>query len=205
MSGTAHDDEETKEDGAQARSVASVVVTGAPPFGEALLQKVIITVSVLAAQNVHDHGEPGRALLGRLVECLDLPLGRLLVHFGTLPFDFAGLGLAVVGNEGLAGLVGVDFGVHLAVCPVDLVAGGRRLDAHKGVEGGIVAFAGNDRVAQLEDFMIYAIELAERACSVMHFLTFFLPCGYKSCAGAEKDRGDLHTAAFSPKPKGKDD
>ena len=53
------------------------------------------------------------------------------------------VGLSVVGDEGLAGFVGVETCGSLAVCAVDVVDGGFAGDADEGVESGVWSFMGD--------------------------------------------------------------
>lgn len=87
------DEQAAEEDGAEARAVAAVVVLGALPGGEAVLEEVVVAVAAGPAQDVGGDGEAGLALAGLLD-------GGLELGGAWGPGDLDALGLVLLGALG---------------------------------------------------------------------------------------------------------
>lgn len=150
--------EESKQDRDEARTEASIVVSGASPLGEAVPQEMVVAIAGLAAEDVGDETEAGEALAGLLVEGIDFLLAGTFGHAHAGFLVLLALVLERVrGDEFLAGLVRVEGARLFAVGLVDVVEGRGGLDADEFVEGYIVAFMGLDFVVETEDFVVWRI------------------------------------------------
>lgn len=147
---TTNDNEHTKHHRAETGAVTLVVVAGAPPLGEAILQEVIISVAVLALQNVGNDGESLVRSGGLLQVGVDFLLGSLLGDLLALLLVLQN----TLGLEALAGLVGMQLTRLLAVGLGQLVLRGRRLDTEEVVEGDVLAAVQSDFIAQTEDLVV---------------------------------------------------
>jgi len=160
VDGTAEEEEQANDDGTETGTETFVVEASASPFGEAIVQEVVVTFPLGAAQDADDQAEAleaGRSLLGELV---DLALGGLLVLVDVGGGLRTGLGVRwlgrVVGGEPIAaGLVGVQRARELAVGLCDLIVAGTRLDAGEVVESDIGSLGGLHLILQTEDFMVF--------------------------------------------------
>lgn len=143
------EDEEAGQHGPEPRAEPGVVVAGALPLGEAIVQEVVVALPAGAAQDVGHDSEARKAVAGGLRRGLDLGRGRALA---AVRAGLAGAGLA--GDERLLDLVGMQRAGALLVGLVDvvLVRGGR--DAEEVVEGDSQALGGLDLIAETEDFLI---------------------------------------------------
>lgn len=113
MGSTGHE-EDAKEHASQSRAEARIVVPAAAPFGEAVLEEVVVAFAARPAENLGNQAEARKTLRGLDTLGVDLRAGEALV-FGRLE------------------LVGVEAGRGLAVGLVDVVkgGGGAVLDADK--------------------------------------------------------------------------
>lgn len=154
----AADEQAADEDGAEARAVAAVVVLGALPGGEAVLEEVVVAVAAGPAQDVGDDGEAGLALAGLLDSGLQLRGARR-------PGDLDALGLVLpgaLGHDLLAHLVRVQ-GARLALVGlVDLVLGRGRRDAEEVVEGHVRTLVQGELIADAEDLAVCIYRERER-------------------------------------------
>ena len=110
MCRTAKDQEQTCQDGPQTRPEPRVVVSRAFPFGEAILEEMVVAFAQGATQDVGDDVQTGGSLVCDLHGLVDFALR------GTLRL---GLVLGGVGDKGASGLVRVDLTGFLAVGLVD--------------------------------------------------------------------------------------
>jgi hypothetical protein len=146
---TAHDDQHAKENRAEAWAEAGVVVARAPPCGEAIAQEMVVSLTLGALEDVGNDGQTLVASGDLLHVRINLPLGGdsgLLAGLLALP--------RIVGDEDLAGFVGVQLARALAVGFGQVVLGGAGLDAEQVVKGDIGTLGGSDLVTEAEDFMV---------------------------------------------------
>lgn len=160
MSTTTEDEEHAKEDGTQAWTEARVVVSSSSPFGETILQEVIVTLSALVvSEHIGDDTESGETIAGFFGVGIDLTVGRFL----------AVVGFRILVNKGGASLVGVQVSGSLAVDFVDLVDRSTGFDTDPGVESDIQALVLLDSVVELEYFIVYTrLELAGAPLALSH-------------------------------------
>lgn len=159
MRTSTNEDEETQKDRPQSRSESFIVVACASPRGEAILQEMIVPLALRPTQNIGHQAQSLESRRRFLVEFVDFALRRLLVlldvHGRLCALLRVGpLGLVVIRQPSAAGLVWVDLAREGAVGLVDvfIVRGG--FHAEEGVKRGIVAFAGDDFVAQAENLVV---------------------------------------------------
>lgn len=166
MNTTTKEDEQTDHDGAETRTESLVVVTGTTPFGEAILEEVIVALALRATEDVCDYAETSEASRGFLAESIDLLLRRLLVLVDVDSRLVSLVGLLdwwsgiVGGDETLTGLVGVQDTGLLLVGSVDGVAACKVLYTKERVEGSIAAFMLSDLILETENFMVCQLSLA---------------------------------------------
>lgn len=98
MGATAERQKQSDENGAKARAEPGVVVSSAPPLGEAILQEVVITLTARAAENVGNNIEALGSFVGLLFSGRNFTLRgptvdvyALLSSFGSL-LVFGGVG-----------------------------------------------------------------------------------------------------------------
>lgn len=98
MGATAEGQKQPDDNGAKPRAEPGVVVSSAPPLGEAVLQEVVITLTARAAKNVGNNVESLGSFVGFLFSSRDFSLRRptvdvyaLLIGFGSL-LVFGGIG-----------------------------------------------------------------------------------------------------------------
>lgn len=116
---------------------------------------MVITLALSPLENVGDNREP-LVLGGDLLQVrIDFLLGRALADLDAGRVALLLVLLSVVGNEGLAGLVGVHLARLLAVGLSYLVLRRAGLNAEQVVEGDILAFGLCNLVAEPEDFVVY--------------------------------------------------
>jgi hypothetical protein len=150
VDGAADEDEDTEDGGAEAGAVPVVVVVGALPGREAVLEEVVVAIAVGSAKDLADEAEASLALRGGLDGGADLLLRGGLDGLALL------LELVALGLELLLDLVGVEGAGDLAVGLGDVVDGGLGADAEELVEGRLrVLLVGDDLVADAEDFTIW--------------------------------------------------
>lgn len=157
MEASAHDDQKTKDNRAEPRAKALVVVAGSPPSREAVSQEVIIALSLGTLEDIGNYRQPLVARRDLLHVRVDLLLGGAL---GDLDTGCPALLLVVLGivcDKELAGLVGVEFAGLLAVGLGQFVLRGTRLDAEQVVEGDVGALGGSDLIAEAEDFVVCTV------------------------------------------------
>jgi hypothetical protein len=150
----AHDNEETEEDRAETRAEALVVVTRAPPLGEAIPHEMVVALALGTLEHVRDDRQPLVASGDLLEVCIDLLLRGALADLDTGRGALLLVGLLVLIDEALAGLVGVETGGLLAVSLVQLVLRCAGLDAEEVVESDIAALCKDNFVADAEDLVI---------------------------------------------------
>lgn len=138
-------EEDAKDGSAQAGAVAVVVVVGALPEREAVVEEMIVAVALGALEDVDDEGEAGLALTSALDRRGELSLG-------------GGFGIGVLlllGLELLLHLVGVQCLGLLAVGLGDVVLAGVRADAQDVVEGARgVGLVVDELIADAENLAI---------------------------------------------------
>ena len=157
---TAEEEEQTNDDGTEARAETLVVEASASPLGEAIVQEVIVTFPLGTAQDADDQAEALEAGGGLLGELVDLALGGLLVLVDVGGGLRTGLGVGwlgrVVGGEPIAAsLIGVKRARKLAVGLCNLIVAGTRLDAGEVVEGDIGSLGGLHLVLEAEDLVVF--------------------------------------------------
>lgn len=98
MGAPAESQKQPDENGAKPWAETGVVVSSAPPFGEAILQEVVITLTARAAKNVGNNVETLGSFVGFLFSSRDFSLRRptvdvyaLLSSFGSV-LVFGGVG-----------------------------------------------------------------------------------------------------------------
>lgn len=155
MNRTTANKEQTKHDGAQAGSVAVVVVVGALPEREAVGEEVVVAVSRRSLEDVGNERQAS-LLLGRLLDG-SLDFGRR----GSLGGLRAGLvallplALCFVCAKLLRHLVGMQRSCPLAVGLADVILRGRVGDTEDVVKGrGRVGLVGGNLIADAKDFAI---------------------------------------------------
>jgi hypothetical protein len=150
----AHDDEETEQDRAETRAEALVVVTRAPPLGEAIPHEMIVALALGALEHVRNDRQPLVAGGDLLEVCIDLLLRGTLADLDAGGSALLLVGLLVLVDEALAGLVGMQAGGPLAVGLVQLILRSAGLDAEEVVESDIAALCKDNFVADAEDLVI---------------------------------------------------
>jgi hypothetical protein len=110
---------------------------------------MVVSLTLGALEDVGNDGQTLVASGDLLHVRINLPLGGdsgLLAGLLALP--------RIVGDEDLAGLVGVQLARALAVGFGQVVLGGAGLDAEQVVKGDIGTLGGSDLVTEAEDFMV---------------------------------------------------
>lgn len=153
---TTHDDEHANHHGAKSRAVTLVVVARAPPLGKAVLQEVVVTLTVLTLQNIGNHGQPLVRSRGLLHVSINLPLRCLLDDLLALLLVLQD----ALGLETLAGFVGMQLARLLTVGLGQLILRGRGLHAEQIVESDIFAAVQSDFIAQAEYLVVCSRVLA---------------------------------------------
>lgn len=176
MASAAENQKQTRENGAQTRTVSRIVVSGALPLREAVLQEVVVAIAGGTTKDVGDGVQARRALVGLFDGGCDLLLRRALINVnarGVSPGLLLVLG--AVGDEGPLDFIRVEESGFLAVGLVQLILAGVGFDLQEvyiaaalersvwprecrfkhTVEGDIHALCGGHFILQAKDFMIY--------------------------------------------------
>lgn len=187
VEGTSSHEEDTEEHSAQARAVPIVIVIGALPCREAVLQEMVVAVAIGTADDVAHKTKAGLALGGNLDSGLDLLLGRSLGHIDAGGLLLLLLGLGALGDELLADFIRVEGAGDLAVGLGDLVNGSAVLDAEEVVEGLFgVGLVGLDLIADTENLTIYWVfTLAKAAQRRQDRMAMLLPSLLQAAARGE--------------------
>jgi hypothetical protein len=162
---TTEEDEQTDHDGAETRAESLVVVASTTPFGEAVLEEVIVALALRATEDVCHYAETSEASRGFLAESIDLLLRRLLVLVDVDGGLVSLVGLldwrgGVVGSdETLTGLVGMQDTSLLLVGSIDGVTACKVLYSKERVEGSVAALMLNNLILETENFMVCQLSL----------------------------------------------
>ena len=129
---------QTEYDGAKTRTEALIIVARASPCREAIPQEVIVSLALWSFEHLNNDREPLVASSSLLQVGIDFLLGRRLGDLDTGRLAFLIVVLAIVGNEDLAGLVGVQFARLFAVGFGQFVLRCAGLDTKEVVEGDVL-------------------------------------------------------------------
>lgn len=160
MNTTTKEDEKTDHDGAETRAESLVVVASTTPFGETILEEVIVSLALRATEDVCHYAETSKASRSFLAESIDLLLRRLLVLVDMDGGLVSLLGLldwwgGVVGSdETLTGLVGVQDTGLLLVGSIDGVKACVVLYTKERVESSVASLMLSDLILETENFMV---------------------------------------------------
>jgi hypothetical protein len=149
-----HYDEQADHDGTKARTEALVVVPRASPCWETVPQEVVVALALGALQHGRNNGKPLVGGGDLLHMRFDLLVGRLLADLDAGTCALLVVVFRIVGDEDLAGLVGVKLARPLAVGFGQLLLRRAGLDAEEIVERDIVALGFGNFIADAEDFVV---------------------------------------------------
>lgn len=138
MRAAAEDEEQPNQHGAQARPEPRVVVSGALPLGEAVLEEMVVALAAGPAEDVGDGVEAGGTFVGFLDGGGDFALRGALVDVDAGLGGFGpGLVRGAVGDEAALDLVRVQLTRSLAVGLVEFVLVGAGLDTEEICREGV--------------------------------------------------------------------